>query len=106
MGRHREHGHGVGPEACTDQAQWAGRGAAATFARTSAYNGPRALYGARSPTGATAPKSRLRPRYARAVPFIDRCRECPYQGKAIGPRGNDASRFILVGEAPGATEID
>ena len=68
----------------------------------SAYNGPRALYGARSPTGATAPKSRLRPRYARAVPFIDRCRECPYQGKAIGPRGNPASRIILVGEAPGA----
>jgi uracil-DNA glycosylase len=40
------------------------------------------------------------------VPFIDRCREFPYQGKAIGPRGNDASRIILVGEAPGATEID
>jgi len=39
------------------------------------------------------------------MPFIDRCRECPYQGKAIGPRGNPASRIVLVGEAPGATEI-
>jgi uracil-DNA glycosylase family 4 len=39
------------------------------------------------------------------VPFIDRCHGCPYQGKAIGPRGNPASRIVLVGEAPGATEI-
>jgi DNA polymerase len=37
--------------------------------------------------------------------LIDRCRECPYQGKAIGPRGNPASRIVLVGEAPGAQEI-
>ena len=39
------------------------------------------------------------------MPFIDRCRECPYQGKAIGPRGDPASHIVLVGEAPGATEI-
>jgi DNA polymerase len=39
------------------------------------------------------------------VPFIDRCPGCPYQGKAIGPRGNPASRIVLVGEAPSATEI-
>jgi uracil-DNA glycosylase family 4 len=39
------------------------------------------------------------------MPFIDRCRECPYHGKAIGPRGNPTSRIVLVGEAPGATEI-
>jgi DNA polymerase len=39
------------------------------------------------------------------VPFIDRCRGCPYQGKAIGRRGNPASRIVLVGEAPGAQEI-
>ena len=68
----------------------------------SAYGGPHALHGARSPTSATAAKAPPRPRYAGAVPFIDRCRECPYQGKAIGPRGNPASRIILVGEAPGA----
>jgi uracil-DNA glycosylase len=37
--------------------------------------------------------------------FIDRCHDCPYQGKAIGPRGNPASPIILVGEAPGAMEI-
>jgi len=40
------------------------------------------------------------------VPFIDRCVGCPYDGKAIGPRGNRASRIVLVGEAPGATEIE
>ena len=51
------------------------------------------------------PKPPARPRYAGAVPFIDRCHDCPYQGKAIGPRGNPASRIVLVGEAPGATEI-
>ena len=39
------------------------------------------------------------------MPFIDRCHECPYQGKAIGPRGDRASRIVLVGEAPGATEM-
>jgi DNA polymerase len=39
------------------------------------------------------------------MPFIDRCPGCPYQGKAIGSRGNPASRIVLVGEAPGAQEI-
>jgi uracil-DNA glycosylase len=39
------------------------------------------------------------------MPFIDRCPGCPYQGKAICPRGNPASPIVLVGEAPGATEI-
>ncbi len=38
--------------------------------------------------------------------FIDPCPGCPYQGVAIGSRGNPASRIVLVGEAPGATEID
>ena len=38
--------------------------------------------------------------------FIDRCPECPYAGKAVGTRGNPASRIVLVGEAPGANEID
>jgi uracil-DNA glycosylase len=39
------------------------------------------------------------------MPFIDRCPECPYGGRAIGTRGDPASRIVLVGEAPGATEI-
>jgi uracil-DNA glycosylase family 4 len=39
------------------------------------------------------------------MPIIERCRDCPYAGKAVGPRGNTASRIVLVGEAPGATEI-
>jgi uracil-DNA glycosylase family 4 len=40
------------------------------------------------------------------VPTIDNCLGCPYRyGAAIGPRGNPASRIVLVGEAPGATEI-
>jgi len=38
--------------------------------------------------------------------FIDRCPGCPYQGKAIGTRGNSSSAIILVGEAPGANEIE
>ena len=38
--------------------------------------------------------------------FIDPCPGCPYQGLAIGSRGNPATRIVLVGEAPGATEID
>jgi len=38
--------------------------------------------------------------------IIDNCLGCPYRyGVAIGPRGNPASRIVLVGEAPGATEI-
>lgn len=51
------------------------------------------------------PKWVPRPRYAGGMPFIDRCRDCPYGGKAVGPRGNPASRIVLVGEAPGAREI-
>lgn len=51
------------------------------------------------------PKWAPRPRYADAVPTIDRCPECPYQGKAIGPRGDPESRLILVGEAPGQNEV-
>jgi DNA polymerase len=40
------------------------------------------------------------------VPTIDHCLGCPYRfGAAIGPRGNPASRIVLVGEAPGAQEI-
>jgi uracil-DNA glycosylase family 4 len=39
------------------------------------------------------------------VPFINRCPDCPYAGKAVGPRGSVASRLVLVGEAPGETEI-
>jgi uracil-DNA glycosylase len=35
------------------------------------------------------------------------CSGCPYRdlGPAIGPRGNPASRIVIVGEAPGAKEI-
>jgi uracil-DNA glycosylase family 4 len=39
------------------------------------------------------------------VPTIANCLDCPYGGKAIGPRGEDASLIVLVGEAPGRTEI-
>jgi uracil-DNA glycosylase len=40
------------------------------------------------------------------VPIIDNCLGCPYRyGVAVGSRGNPASRIVLVGEAPGATEI-
>ncbi len=41
------------------------------------------------------------------MPTIDNCPGCPYRGfgPAIGPRGNPTSPIILVGEAPGATEI-
>ena len=42
-----------------------------------AYGGPQALHGARSPTGATAPKSPPRPRYAGGMPVIDSCPDCP-----------------------------
>ena len=44
-------------------------------------------------------------RYPDWVPFITNCPGCPYGGRAIGPRGDPASRIVLVGEAPGATEI-
>jgi uracil-DNA glycosylase family 4 len=71
-----------------------------------AHGGPDAIHGARLrrvvPLGTEAATRRL---YAGAVPFIDHCHDCPYQGKAIGPRGHPDSRIILVGEAPGATEI-
>jgi uracil-DNA glycosylase family 4 len=46
-----------------------------------------------------------RPRYAGTVLFVDRCRDCPYDYKAIGSRGNPAGRIVLVDEAPGATEV-
>ena len=41
------------------------------------------------------------------MPIIDNCPDCPYRefGPAIGPRGDPASRIVLVGEAPGAKEI-
>jgi DNA polymerase len=39
------------------------------------------------------------------VPYIASCAGCPYGGRAIGPRGDPASRIALVGEAPGKTEI-
>jgi uracil-DNA glycosylase family 4 len=38
--------------------------------------------------------------------LIDRCPGCPYAGKAIGTRGDPASPIVLVGEAPGVTEIE
>ena len=47
-----------------------------------------------------------RGRYAGIVPTIDHCLGCPYRfDAAIGPRGDPASRIVLVGEAPGAHEI-
>jgi uracil-DNA glycosylase len=42
------------------------------------------------------------------MPTIDHCLDCPYRlfGPAIGTRGDTASQIVLVGEAPGATEIE
>lgn len=42
------------------------------------------------------------------MPTIDHCPGCPYRefGPAIGPRGDPTSPIVLVGEAPGATEIE
>jgi DNA polymerase len=40
------------------------------------------------------------------VPTINNCLGCPYHGRAIGPRGDPTSHIVLVGEAPGAKEID
>ena len=39
---------------------------------------------------------------------IDNCPDCPYReyGRAVGHRCNPASPFVLVGEAPGTTEIE
>ena len=40
------------------------------------------------------------------MPTIDPCLGCPYRfSVAVGPRGNPASRIVLVCEAPGTTEI-
>ena len=41
------------------------------------------------------------------MPIIDNCPDCPHRefGPAIGPRGDPASRIVLVGEAPGAKEV-
>jgi DNA polymerase len=40
------------------------------------------------------------------MPTIEHCPGCPYrEGPAIGPRGDPVSPVILVGEAPGATEV-
>lgn len=49
----------------------------------------------------------IRADYADTVPTIEHCPDCPYRdfGPAVGTRGNPASRVVLVGEAPGATEI-
>jgi uracil-DNA glycosylase family 4 len=38
--------------------------------------------------------------------FIDRCPGCPYADPAIASRGDPASPIVLVGEAPGAHEIE
>ena len=42
------------------------------------------------------------------MPTIDHCIGCPYRefGPAIGTRGDRTSRMVLVGEAPGAKEVD
>jgi hypothetical protein len=46
-------------------------------------------------------------RYAGGVGIIANCLGCPYrEGVAIGTRGNTASPIVLVGEAPGAKEVD
>ena len=38
---------------------------------------------------------------------MEHCPGCPYRehGPAIGPRGDPASRIVIVGEAPGGNEI-
>lgn len=59
-------------------------------------------------TGRTCAAERTdaqRRRYADDVGFIDCCPGCPYQGNAVGSRGNHASGIVLVGEAPGAKEV-
>lgn len=42
------------------------------------------------------------------MPTAEHCVGCPYRASspAIGPRGDPASRIVLVGEAPGKKEID
>lgn len=40
------------------------------------------------------------------VPFIANCLGCPYGGRAIGPRGDSTAGIVLVGEAPGAKEME
>jgi len=36
---------------------------------------------------------------------VARCAGCPYNGAAIGPRGDPAAKVVVVGEAPGADEL-
>jgi uracil-DNA glycosylase family 4 len=71
-----------------------------------AYDGPHGLHGARSRTCPTGAEVAATAAYAGAMPFINRCLGCLYQGKAIGPHGNPGSPIVLVGEAPGSTEVD
>jgi DNA polymerase len=40
------------------------------------------------------------------MPSVENCPGCPYGGPAIGPRGKPTGRIVLVGEAPGKTEIE
>ena len=42
------------------------------------------------------------------MPTIEHCFGCPYRefGPAVGTRGDPASGIVLVGEAPGAKEVD
>ena len=48
-----------------------------------------------------------RSRYAAPMPTIEHCLGCPYpEGCAIGPRGDVAGGIAIVGEAPGAKEIE
>ena len=71
-----------------------------------AHGGPHALEGSTSGICATDSKWPPQPRYAGTVPIVDPCLGCPYRySAAIGPRGNPVSPIVLVGEAPGATEI-
>ena len=46
--------------------------------------------------------------FADPVHSVSHCQACPYRayGPAIGPRGDPASRIVIVGEAPGAQEIE
>lgn len=36
---------------------------------------------------------------------VEHCPDCPYGGPVIGSRGNPSSQLVIVGEAPGETEI-
>jgi DNA polymerase len=37
---------------------------------------------------------------------VGNCSECPYRGPCVSPRGDLASPIVIVGEAPGQTEIE